>query len=217
MSHLQSWWRSIASLKGALADHVFGTCCRMVLDGGKWRDPLVESFAPLPDERILVLSGNGGKLGPALAKLHPATRFAVVDWDCVRASNSSMSDENTDVLQCDDYRITCQGGIFDKAIISWALHRLQDEQKVRLLREMRRILRRGGVLHVVDYDRPEGLLEHAGLAYASRQCGYEAIRTHLDGTWVDTIRMADFTDVRRLSSHHELTVHASIVRARRRL
>lgn len=217
MLHIQAWWQRITSLKQNLVDQAFDSCLRTVMKEGRWRDLLIETVAPAPGERILELSGEIVKFTPDLSELHPATHFTLVDWDCMRASSQPLPGKKTDMLRCDDYQITCHGGIFDKVMISWALHFLPDEQKLRLLREMRRILRRGGMLYVVDYDRPENILATAGLAYASRQRGVMALRSHFDGTWIDTIRMADFTDVRRLSSCYERTVYASVVRARRRL
>ncbi|MBX9841474.1 MAG: class I SAM-dependent methyltransferase [Xanthobacteraceae bacterium] len=161
--------------------------------------------------------GHGGVLTTWLAKLYPGTHFTVVDWEWSRKLNASVNGDTFEALSCDNYQITCRGAAFDKVVLSWALHLLQDKHKIQLLHEMRRVLRRGGTLYVVDYDRPESMLERAGLAYASRQYGYEAVRAHLDGTWMDTIRLANFADVRRMSSSHEITANVAVLRARRSL
>jgi SAM-dependent methyltransferase len=56
------------------------------------------------------------------------------------------------------YDLPYRDGSFDRVVTSLFLHHLTGEDKLRSLREVRRVLRPGGELHVADWGRPRGPL-----------------------------------------------------------
>ena len=87
-------------------------------------------------------------------------------------------------------------GVFDRVLSSMVLHHLGDADKVRALREMRRVLRPGGSVELLDLLRPE---PHAGglsrLFHSSA-----ALSTAPDV--VSFMAEAGFTTVRAVAQRH---------------
>lgn len=189
---------------------------KFLVQSGSWRDPLIESLAPRADERILDVSIDGWISGLYLARQFPGVRFISLETTEGLKSSTDGLVENLTLLRSDDYHIGCPGASIDKVVCSLALHALQPEQKGRLLREMLRVLRHGGSLHIADYDRPQGTREASMLRAASYLYGEKTAQAHLDGTWIDMISKAGFVGVRRLASYPEFFGRISLVRARRR-
>lgn len=189
---------------------------KFLVQSGSWRDPLIESLAPRAGERILDVSIDGWNSGLFLARQFPGARF--VSLETAEGSKSSTDGlvKNLELLGFDNCHISFPGASIDKVVCSLALHAMQPEQKVLLLREMLRVLRHGGSLHIADYDRPQRSREASTLRATSYLYGEKTAQAHLDGTWIDMISKAGFVGVRRLASYPKFLARISLVRARRR-
>lgn len=208
-------WKFLNSLRWRAFKSAFKITSKFFLQSGPWRDPLIESLSPRAGERILDVSVNGWSSGIDLARRFPAVQvvsLGVID-DLNR--NGVAPFENIRLLDRNECHIGCPGASIDKIVCSLGLHPLQPEQKAFLLREMLRVLRHGGSLHIADYDRPRGSLEASMLKGTSRIYGERTALAHFDGTWVDMINKAGFVGVRRLASYPDMVGRISLVRARR--
>lgn len=207
----------LISLRKATFERVYDFGFGFDIEDGNWRASFVEILAPLPGEQVLEVTGTGLTWGFLLARQFPETRFVIADKDQKAPSknNATLGQELVGRLCCRSCAFACNGGVFDKVICSFVLHSLQSEEKLRLLQEMRRVLRRGGTLYIADYDRPQTSLERTGLAYASRKHGRAATLAHFNGTWIDIVTRAGFTELRRMSTFAETTGRVALFRARR--
>lgn len=91
----------------------------------------------------------------------------------------------------------------DRVTMSLVLHHLQWEEKVAALSEAARILSPEGVLHVVDWGRPTGLVPRVGFSALRLLDGLSNTRDHGSGRWLEAFSMVGLTDpqvVRRLST-----------------
>jgi SAM-dependent methyltransferase len=118
-------------------------------------------------------------------------------------------------LPCCEGRIQASGASFDKVVCALALHTLQPHEKVALLKEMRRVLRSGGTLHLADFDAPSTPRKGSALRATSYLFGPDSAKPHLDGSWFHMIEQAGFARVRRVKTCSEVLGQVAIVRARR--
>ena len=181
---------------------------------------ILASLAPQPGDRILDLSIRGAGSGLALARQFPEAYFVALEND--EAAFSEVNEKikqrdikNLEVLRRIDHRINSDSASFDKAVSLLILHSLRPFEKLALLKEVSRVLRRGGTLHIANFDAPQTSREQAVLKLAHYLFGEAAVRTHTDGTWVKMLQEAGFAGVRRVASYSTVLGRVALVRARR--
>jgi SAM-dependent methyltransferase len=76
--------------------------------------------------------------------------------------------------------------------MSLLLHHLEPEPKRAALRDVRRVLRPGGWLHVADWGRPRGALPRAGFLALRCLDGFDGTRDHARGRLAELIAAAGF-------------------------
>ncbi len=204
----------MSSVRDRLLTFVCKWGYRLTIRARSWCEPLIQEVALRSGERVLEVSAEGCGLCEVLARQYPAVHFSAVQSG---GSNTSVRDplSNLQLLHRDQYCIDCRAGSFDKVILSLALHPLRQSDKVALLKEMRRVLRHGGTLHIADFDRPL----HPREIHALRGTGYlfgpETAKSHLDGSWLNVIKQTGFDGVRRVNAVSEIVGRIAIIRARR--
>ncbi len=175
--------------------------------------PLIQEAAPRSGERILEISADGYSGCAALARQYPEVLLFCVPPAGSKRVRYPLS--NFELLHGDQGGVDCRDASFDKVICSFALHPLPLNKKLALLKEMKRVLRRGGTLHLADFDQPLRPLE----IYMLRSTGYlfgpETAKPHLDGSWLNLIKQAGFVGVRRVTTFSEMVGRVAIIRARR--
>jgi ubiquinone/menaquinone biosynthesis C-methylase UbiE len=208
-------WKFVNSLRASSFKIIYKFGFKTLSDTGPWHDPLIESLKPRDGERILDVSFDGWRSGVHLAQRFPATHIVSLGGIQDKNRNSGNPIQNLELLVRNECHVACQAASIDKIVCGLVLHTLQPEQKALLVREMLRVLRHGGSLHIADYDRPLGRRDSSMLRAASYFYGERATLAHLDGTWVDMISKAGFVGVRRLATYPEFLARVALVRARR--
>ncbi|NGX94874.1 MAG: methyltransferase domain-containing protein [Bradyrhizobiaceae bacterium] len=187
---------------------------RLTIRARTWCEPLIQESALRSGERVLEVSAEGCSLCEVLARQYPAVHFSAV-----QPAGSSKSVRgplsNLELLHGDQYCIDCRAASFDKVILSLALHPLRQSDKVALLKEMRRVLRHGGTLHIADFDQPLHRREIHALRGTGYLFGSETAKPHLDGSWLNLIKQTGFDGVRRVNTVSEIVGRIAIIRARR--
>lgn len=192
---------------------VFKWAYRMTIRMGGWWEPLLQEASPASGERILEVSVEGYRACATLARAYPAVQFFSLRSGSTKTRLERPS--NLEFLQGDQYGIDCRASLFDKAICLLALHPLSQSEKLALLKEVRRVLRHGGMLYLADFDQPSRPQEMHVLRGTGHLFGAETAKRHLDGTWLELIRQAGFVGVRRVTTASEIGGRVAIVRARR--
>ena len=195
---------------------------RFVYNDEQGRKLLLASLAPQAGERILDLSAKGARSWLALARQFPGAYFVALESEeaafvAAKEKIKAQKITNVEVLRLIDCRIDFEAASFDKVVCLLALHSLHPADKIALLKEILRVLRRGGTLHIGDFDTPQMPREQAGLKLSGYLFGAATAQAHLDGTWVKMLRQVGFAGVRRLSSYSTILGRVALVRARRPL
>ena len=119
---------------------------------------LIARAAIEPGQDVLDLGCGTGTLTLMLKDAAPETRLTGLDGDPqvldiarAKAARSGQS-VNWDLGMA--YDLPYPNSSFDVVVSSLVIHHLDTDHKLMALREVRRILRRGGRLHMVDFGRP---------------------------------------------------------------
>ena len=193
----------------------------VVMSDRSWQEAVIDSLAPRADDRILDFGAGSGSMAIMLALRFPSTTFVAVDPDPSSVAKAVRDItrrhiENVQVLaETTGDRFSFGTGSFDKAVSVLTFHDRSPDEKYRLANELRRILRRGGTLHVADYDKPINSNEHRILKFTERISGPAAATPHLNGSWTGFLVKAGFVGIRRQSSQSVGIGRISVVRARK--
>ena len=193
----------------------------LMMSDRSWQEAVIDSLAPRADDRILDFGAGSGSMAIMLALRFPSSSFIAVDPDPSSASKAVRDItrhhiENVQVLaETTGDRFSFGAGSFDKAVSVLTFHDRSPDEKYRLANELRRVLRRGGTLHVADYDKPTNSNEHRILKFTERISGPAAATPHLNGSWTGSLVKAGFVGLRRQSSQSVGIGRISVVRARK--
>jgi ubiquinone/menaquinone biosynthesis C-methylase UbiE len=216
----QSFRSSANSLRYWILNLIFKRGVAMMCNDQRGRTLLLESLAPQPGERILDLSAEGGRSGLALASQFPEAHFVAVEGEetafiAISEKIKARKITNLKVLRLTGCRIDYEAASFDKVVSLLVLHSLPPADKLALLKEILRVLRRGGTLHIGNFDTPQIPREYIVFRFTRYLFGEASARVHLDGSWVKMLREAGFSGVRRLPSYSTIVGRVALVRARR--
>lgn len=186
----------------------------------RWREPLLTTLKPQPGETILDIAGGSVRVGIDVGLAFPTVNIVSLGRyprvaEAGRTTIQADHIGNVDVVVAGGGRLPFEQSSVDRVISYLALHALPSGEKLLLLREFFRVLRRGGTLHVAELDQPDSPYEHIALTIARLAYGGAATAPHVDGSWVGLPERAGFTGVRRLSSHSFPVAKLTVLRARK--
>jgi ubiquinone/menaquinone biosynthesis C-methylase UbiE len=138
-----------------------------LLGGDRARGVLVEQADLRPGYRVLEVGCGTGTLLMAIARAQPAVELTGLDPDAKALARAKRKADAASVpVQLDrgfSDALPYPDAAFDRVFSCFMLHHLGDaDEKVRTLREIRRVLTPGGRLHLLDFVQPAS--ERGGVA-----------------------------------------------------
>lgn len=194
----------------------------LLVRDGRWQQEVFEALAPKAGDRILDFGPGSASTATSLALRYPEATFVAADpssngVENARRSVAQKKLENISLVDITlDGKLPFDAGSFDKAVCMLGLHDSLPEEKLRIVKELVRVVRRGGTLHVADFDKPENPREGRILEFARRISGQTAVAPHIDGSWTECLGKGGLTGVRRQSSCSLGIGRISVVKARKR-
>jgi ubiquinone/menaquinone biosynthesis C-methylase UbiE len=170
-----------------------------LLGGDGARRALVEQADLRPGQRVLEVGCGTGTLLMSIAHAQPAVELTGLDPDAKALDRAKRKADRASIpLRFErgfSDTLPFPDASFDRVFSCLMLHHLNDAgEKVRTLREIRRVLKPGGRLHLLDFVHPE-----------SQRRGVLARWMHSHH------RLEDNTDARVLSFMHEAGLDAPAV------
>jgi ubiquinone/menaquinone biosynthesis C-methylase UbiE len=167
---------------------------RWILRERVYKTRLVQQAEIAPGQRVLDLGCGTATLTLLLERLQPGARVHGLDGDpkalrLARRKRAAAGSRIPLVLGLAD-RLPFADRCFDRVVSSLVFHHLTREEKLRALREVWRVLRPGGSLHVVDLGRPASRLGRL-LVRAGRRG--ERLGPHLEGRFPELVGEAGFS------------------------
>jgi ubiquinone/menaquinone biosynthesis C-methylase UbiE len=214
----------------SLVDHIRFRIAKLLYDifsfvmvrDASWQQSLYESIGQAAKKRILSVGPGSASAAAALAAKFPEAEIVGADPSpqavkrarrvIARRKLSNLTVVNAPE-QCG--RLPFNAGTFDKIVVVLTLHDRPPNEKIALGKELLRILRRGGTLHVADYDKPVNDRERRILMFSERISGQAAVEPHLSGSWTTFLTTAGFIGIRRQSSVSVEIGRIAIVKARK--
>jgi ubiquinone/menaquinone biosynthesis C-methylase UbiE len=138
---------------------------------------LVEQAALEPGQDVLEVGCGTGNLALLVAREHPDVRVVGLDPDPkALALARRKADRRGAALRLDrgfGDALPYPDGSFDRVLSSLMLHHLDPAEKPAMLREIVRVLRPGGELHLLDFG---GAHHHAPHRFLTRRAGQASPR-----------------------------------------
>ncbi len=193
----------------------------LVRDGG-WQEGVFASLAPKADDRILDFGPGSSLTAVSLALRYPEVTFVGVDPSARAVEKARRTILRKKLRNISIVSAPLQGKLpfdassFDKAVCMLGFHDRSPEEKLRVAKEIAKVLRRGGTLHVADFDKPENRGEGGILEFARRISGSAAAEPHMNGTWTEFLARGGLAGVRRQSSYSIGIGRIAVVKARKR-
>jgi demethylmenaquinone methyltransferase/2-methoxy-6-polyprenyl-1,4-benzoquinol methylase len=136
-----------------------------LLSGGVdvwWRQRLTRAVRSSAPKTILDLATGSGDVAFTLARRLPVgTRITgmdfcqpMLDQAVAKQTRAGTAAANIRFIQGDGLNLPCNDAEYDAVTVSFGLRNMADRD--RALREMRRVLRSGGRVHVLEFSQPYG-------------------------------------------------------------
>src|SRR5262252_6733191 len=127
--------------------------------GARARKALLDHAAIQPGHRVLDIGCGTGDLVTLIKRLHSDVDVAGLDPDPKALARARRKAERAAVtIQLDQGfsdELPYPDASFDRVFSSFMLHHLQAGEKEKTLREVQRVLKPGGSLHLLDFGGPE--------------------------------------------------------------
>ncbi len=204
----------VPALRFRLLTPLYDRMTAVGLLGRPVREELVSGAGILPGHRVLDFGCGTGTLSLMVKARHPlATVVGVdVDRDVLALARDKSARAGLDVRWdlYDGARLPYPDGDFDRVLTSLVVHHIADKSPV--LRELLRVLRPGGELHVLDIGPPRSAYARAvSSVHVMLEHSSENVRGLLGAMLAD----AGFTGVAEASHHGTAFGTVSIIRAAR--
>lgn len=107
-------------------------------------------FTALPGERVLDLACGVGAMASRLVKTFPGIDVVGVDVSAAQLRASRQNHPSIPIARADGTRLPFADETFDRVHCTWLLEHV--DQPAAVLRDVRRVLKRGGNCHFVEVD-----------------------------------------------------------------
>jgi ubiquinone/menaquinone biosynthesis C-methylase UbiE len=185
-----------------------------LLGGEAARRTLMEQAALQPGHRVLDLGCGTGGLALLIKQLHPDVEVVGVDPDPPALARAARKAARARVTLRFDQgfgdALPYPEASFDRIVSAFVLHHVPTEDKVPTLREVRRVLKSGGALHLLDFGGPESAVH--GLLSRWIHAGHR-LRDNFGDRIPTLMREAGLVDAGMVSHRRMLLGHIAYYRA----
>jgi len=207
----------IYALKYKWLTPLYDPVLRLTLREQTFKKALVEQARIQPGQRVLDLGCGTGTLTLLIKSAHPHARVVGFDGDpkilALAEAKAARAGLAVDWKQGLAQELPYADGCFDRVLTSLMLHHLSSENKRAALREVLRVLRPGGELHVADWGRPQNALMRPASLLIALLDGYS--RENVAGLLLELFRQAGLVEARQAAHYNTLFGTLALYSARK--
>jgi ubiquinone/menaquinone biosynthesis C-methylase UbiE len=179
---------------------LFDPMVRFTTRERRFKARLLEQAAIGARHRVLDIGCGTGTLAIMVKRAEPAADVVGLDGDpaILERGRAKVASEGVDVQldQGMSFDLPYEDGSFDRVLSSLFFHHIKPDAKARTAREIARVLRPGGELHVADFGKPADPLQAATFAVFRRFDGEEETRDNARGRLPEIFSGAGLADAR---------------------
>jgi SAM-dependent methyltransferase len=175
---------------------LYDTLIRWTMPESRFKRQLVVDANIQSHERVLDLGCGTATLTTLIKTMHPDANVVGVDGDAkileIARRKTNKAGLEISLNQAMAFDLPYSDASFDRVLSSLMFHHLTRDNKLRTLREVNRVLRTGGEIHIADFGRPQNLLMRAA-AYPWRFFdGSTTTADNLNGLLPELMRESGF-------------------------
>jgi len=162
---------------------------------------LVKQVAPKGGQHLLDVGCGTGTLTQMLAQSESAVTITGLDADLnalKRAkAKSTILGKRVTFEQGYAQEMPFETASFDIVVSSLFFHHLDQQQKLEALKEIRRVLKPEGQLHIADWGKPTSMIQRSLFLIVQCLDGFKTTQDSVEGVLPNIIEEAGFTDIER--------------------
>jgi ubiquinone/menaquinone biosynthesis C-methylase UbiE len=170
-----------------------------------------------PGLRVLDLATGSGTLALWMKHCQPTLDLSAVDGDAtilaIARRKAAKANAEIQWLQALSTELPFPALHFDRVVSSLFFHHLTWEAKLRTAREVFRVTKAGGELHVADWGRPQGPLMRGLFVGIQLLDGFENTRDNVAGRLVPLFEQAGFVEVTTMQAFNTMFGTLALYRA----
>ncbi|AEI46632.1 class I SAM-dependent methyltransferase [Runella slithyformis] len=152
----------IPALKYHFLTPLYDGFIRLTMPEQKVKTRLIRQAGIQKGETLLDFGCGTATLMLLAEELHPDCTIFGLDIDsqilAVATKKVTLKNSSIQLKEFDGTTIPFPDGTFDKVLSSWVFHHLTTAQKNNAFREIYRVLKPGGELHIADWGKAENIL-----------------------------------------------------------
>ena len=211
--------RYIPALRYDWLTPLYDPILRWTLRESAFKRRLVEQARIEPGHRVLDLGCGTATLTLLLRQAHPQAQVAGLDGDpkvlAIARGKAARAGVTLALLRGMAFELPFADCSFDRVLSGLLFHHLTRENKLRALREVLRVLRPGGELHLADWGEPQDRWMRAAFLLVQSLDGFETTADNAQGLLPRLIREAGFSGVRESSRYRTMFGSLSLFQAQK--
>jgi ubiquinone/menaquinone biosynthesis C-methylase UbiE len=148
----------LSALRFQALTRLYDPVVRLTSREGRFKELLVDQAAPAAGQRILDLGCGTGTLALQVKQREPGAELVGLDADPEMLAQARRKAEQArvevELTEGFSTALPYEGASFDRVLSTLFFHHLDPEPKRQTAREIARVLKKGGELHVADWGRP---------------------------------------------------------------
>jgi len=164
------------------------------------KNPRRKLTKKIPDEDIRILDVCVGTANSAIAvaKENPNTHITGIDLskDMIAVAERKVKKQkisNISFQHMDATKMVFSDNCFDVVMVSFGLHELGYDLMIKILHEINRILKKGGKLYIIDYEKENDSFKKILLWLCLKLFEPKHMSEFLEYNWDDILREAGFS------------------------
>ncbi|MDZ4878066.1 MAG: 2-methoxy-6-polyprenyl-1,4-benzoquinol methylase, mitochondrial [Chroococcidiopsis cubana SAG 39.79] len=209
----------IPALKYDWLTPVYDPLLKWTMGEFAFKRQLVRQAGIEKNNRVLDLGCGKATLTLLLKKIHPEAEVVGLDGDLKVLEIAKTKAVKTGLKIALDrgmaFELPYPDRSFDRVLSSLVFHHLTRDNKVRTLKEVFRVLKPGGELHVADWGKPQNTLMRVAFLLVQMLDGFNTTADSVNGLLPELFSQAGFEDIQQTDRHITLFGTLALYRARK--